>query len=497
MKWAFRTLGALALLAGALLAIMAWRAFGASPQQANVTPAPKPGVDIDAAARRLAGAVRIKTISWDARPDASGPEFLALHDYLEQNFPNAHRAMKREKIGEFSLLYTWQGSDPALKPIMLMAHQDVVPIAPGTENNWLHEPFSGDIADGFVWGRGAWDDKSNLMALFEAVEMLAAAGAHPRRTIYIASGHDEEVGGMRGATQIAKLLDRRGVKLEFVLDEGMIVTQGVVPGIEKPVALIGLAEKGMTSVSISSEGAPGHSSMPPARSRIGEVAEALHKLETNQMPARLQGVARQSMEALAPHMGGLNRLILANLWITEPLARNVLARTPASAAMLRTTTALTVFNAGEKSNVLPARATALVNYRVAPGDTIEGVMQHVRYTIGNPLLKTAVFGVSREPSPVSPSDSGAYRLIERTIRETMPEAIIAPGLVIAGTDSRQMSGLTPNVYRFLPVRAGPEDLPRFHGTNERMGIENYGETIAFFHRLMNVSAVEGKSNEEK
>jgi len=492
MKWIFRALGLLVLIAGALIAVMAWRAFGENRPQASVAPAPKIDIDADAAAKRLAGAVRFKTISYDARPDASGDEFLALHDYLEKTYPAAHRAMKREKVGQFSLLYMWQGSDASLKPIMLMAHQDVVPIAPGTEKDWLHEPFSGDIADGFVWGRGAWDDKSNLLAVFEAVEKLASAGARPKRTIYIASGHDEEVGGPRGATAIARLLDERGVKLEFVIDEGMIVTSGVVPGVAKPVALIGLAEKGYTTVSISAEGAPGHSSMPPIRSRIGEVAEAIYKLEANQMPARLTGVTRQSLETLAPEMGGLNRLVLSNLWIAEPLARAALAKAPASSAMMRTSTALTVFNAGEKSNVLPAKAEALVNFRIAPGDTAESVMQHVRYVVGNPLLKTATIGVSRDPSPVSPSDSDAYRLIERTIRETMPEAVVAPGLVIAGTDSRQMSVLTPNVYRFLPVRAKPEDLPRFHGTNERIGVENYAEVIRFFHRLIDASAIEGK-----
>ncbi len=492
MKWIGRALGGIALAIGALAAVMAWRAFGESHQQPAVAPAPKVEVDAAAAAARLAGAVRFKTISWDDRPDASGDAFLALHDYLERSYPTAHRVLKREKVGQFSLLYTWRGSDASLKPIMLMAHQDVVPIAPGTDKDWLHDPFSGDIADGFVWGRGAWDDKSNLLAVLEAVEKLAAAGAQPRRTIYIASGHDEEVGGPRGATAIARLLDQRGVKLEFVIDEGMIVTSGVVPGVPKPVALIGLAEKGSATVSISAEGAPGHSSMPPARSRIGEVAEAVTKLETHQMPSRLEGVARESLEALAPDMGGLNRLILSNLWIAEPLARKALEKSPAAAAMMRTSTALTVFNAGEKSNVLPGKAEALVNFRVAPGDTIEGVLQHVRYTIGNPLLKVATVGFSREASPVSPADSESYRLIERTIRETMPEAVVAPGLVIAGTDSRQMSGLTTNVYRFLPVRAKPEDLPRFHGTNERIGIDNYAEVIRFFHRLISVSAIEGK-----
>ena len=492
MKWIFRTLGVLTLVIGVLAAIMVGRASRDGRTRTIVASAPKIEVDTDAAASRLAGAVRFRTISWDGKPNASGDEFLALHDYLEKSYPAAHRVLKREKVGQFSLLYTWQGSDAALKPIMLMAHQDVVPIAPGTEKNWAHEPFSGDIADGFVWGRGAWDDKSNLLAVLEAVEKLASAGAQPKRTIYIASGHDEEVGGPRGATQIAKLLDQRGVKLEFVIDEGMIVTSGVIPGVAKPVALIGLAEKGSTTVSIAAEGAPGHSSMPPTASRIGEVAQALAKLEAHQMPSRLEGVARASLEALAPEMGGLNRIVLSNLWIAAPLARKALEKSPASAAMMRTSTALTVFNAGEKSNVLPGRAEAIVNFRNAPGDSIESVLHHVRYTIGNPLLKVAAVGVSREASPVSPADSDAYRLIERTIRETMPEAVVAPGLVIAGTDSRQMSGLTTNVYRFVPVRAGPGDLARFHGTNERIGVDNYAEIIRFFHRLISVSAIEGK-----
>lgn len=491
MGWIKKSAAGAGFLVCALAAVMAGRAASGRGKQEAVAPAPAVSVDASAAAARLAGAVRIPTISWDDKPNASAEQFLALHDYLERTFPAAHRALKREKVGQYSLLYVWEGSDKSLKPAMLMAHQDVVPIAPGTEKNWQHEPFSGDIADGFVWGRGAWDDKSNLLSVMEAVEMLAASGAQPKRTLYIASGHDEEVGGIKGARAIAALLDSRGVKLEFVIDEGMIVTQGIVPTVQKPVAMIGLAEKGYATLSIEATGAPGHSSMPPRDTTIGAVAQGLAKLEANQMPARLDGVVRESLETLAPEMAPANRVVLSNLWLTAPLATKILGQASASNALMRTTTALTVFNAGAKENVLPGNAKALVNFRLAPGDSVASVLDHARYVVGNPLLKVAVEGEAREPSPTSPTDSAAYRLIERTIHETLPEAVVAPGLVIAGTDSRNMSPLTNNIYRFLPVRAKPEDLARFHGTNERIGVDNYAELIRFFHRLISVSVVQG------
>lgn len=208
-----------------------------------------------------------------------------------------------------------------------------------------------------------------------------------------------------------------------------------MPTIARPVAQIGLAEKGYVTLSVTAEGAPGHSSMPGKDSVIGAVASGVEKLQANQMPARLDGVARQSLEQLAPEMAPLNRVVLSNLWLTKPLATSILAQSGGSNALIRTTTALTVFNAGSKENVLPGKAEALVNFRIAPGDSVASVLDHARYVVGNPLLKVAVYGHSREASPVSPSDSAAYRLIEKTIRETLPDAVTAPGLVIAGTDS--------------------------------------------------------------
>jgi carboxypeptidase PM20D1 len=232
--------------------------------------------------------------------------------------------------------------------------------------------------------------------------------------------------------------------------------------------------------------------MPPQVSVIGALSNAVARLASNQMPARISGVAREMFETLAPEMGFLNRVLLSNLWLTEPLVRSQLEKLPSTNAVMRTTTALTVINGGNKSNVLPGRAEALVNFRILPGDSVASVESHARTVIADPSIAVAQFGEGREPTAVSPSNGKAFDLIDRTIRETMSDAIVAPSLVIAGTDSRFMSDLSANVYRFEPIRAGADDLARFHGTNERVSIVNYAELIQFFHRLITVSAIEGR-----
>ncbi len=474
----------LALLAVLAVAIAA-NTLRHGSRQIEVTPVQPLALDENAAAQRLAAAVRLRTISFDGREGAGAAEFRKLHALLEQSFPRAHATLQREFVNELSLLYTWPGSDPAAKPIMLMAHQDVVPIAPGTEKDWQADPFGGEIRDGFVWGRGAWDDKANLLALFEAVETLAAAGFRPRQTLYIAAGHDEEIGGGQGAKAIAALLQTRGVKLEFVVDEGLLITEGVLKGLDRPVALIGTAEKGYLTLALQASAVPGHSSMPPPETAIGMLSAALARLEDRQMPAAIRGVAAEMFDTLAPEMGGANRVLLSNLWLFGPLVRSQLEKGVATNAMLRTTTALTVVQAGNKENVLPGKADALVNFRILPGDSIEGVTAHVQAAAASGAISVGRGGQqASEPSPISPSTARGYRLINRTIRELFPGTVVAPGLMIAATDSRHMAPIADAIYRFSPVRAKSEDLPRFHGTNERIALANHAELIRFYHRLL-------------
>lgn len=479
---------ALLLVLVALAAAVAVNTWRTPSRQLAVAPAPKLEIDVQAAAKRLAGAIPFRTVSSLDNPTGNDAEFDKLHAYLAEQFPKVHATLKKELVGQKALLYTWAGSDPAAKPVALMAHQDMVPIAPGTEKAWSVDPFSGAIQDGFVWGRGTLDNKGNLFAQMEAIEGLIASGFKPTQTVYLVMGDDEEVSGLRGALPIAELLKSRGVRLDWVLDEGLLVLDGVLPGLSKPAALIGLAEKGYGTFFLSLDTAPGHSSMPPAHSAIGSMSAALARLEANPMPGGIQGVAAQMFGTLAPEMSGLNRVMLSNLWLTRPLVQGQLEKSPSSNAMLRTTTALTIVRAGNKDNVLPGRAEAAVNFRILPGDTIDSVEKHLKTALGNDAIQVKRYPGNSEPSPVSPTDSTGYRAIEQSVRQTFPDAVVAPGLMTAATDSRHFSLVSDAVYRFSPFRVKPEDLARFHGTNERLSIANYGEMIQFYQQLLRNTA---------
>ncbi len=477
---------ALLLLLAAAVAINTLRQ---GSRQLAVLPAPPLAIDESGVADKLAGAIRFKTVSSFDDPQLNADEFRRFHAYLEQRFPKAHAALKREMVGDLSLLYTWAGSEPMARPIMLMAHHDVVPIAPGTESSWQAEPFAGTIRDGFVWGRGAWDDKSNLVAQLEAVEMLVAAGFQPRQTVYIASGADEEVGGLRGAAQIVKLLQQRNVRLEFVIDEGLVLTEGVIPGLAAPAALIGVAEKGYITVQLKVAAAPGHASMPPPpeTTAIAMMSAALKRLQDEQFPAQLKGVARELFETVAPEMHGVQRVALSNLWLFGPLVESQLARGASTGAMVRTTTALTIVSAGNKSNVIPGQAEAILDFRILPGDSREAVLKHVRAKVGD-KFELKVLGGSTDPTPVTSTRSASYLLLQRTLRSVFPDTLVAPALYIAGSDSQHFVPIADQIYRFSPMRARPEDLPRFHGTNERIATSNLAELVRFYHQLLRNAA---------
>jgi len=458
-------------------------------KQLAVEKAPALAIDETAAAQRLGEALRFMTISDYKDADANAAEFDKLQAHLQASFPRLHGALKRENVNGKALLYTWQGSDANAAPVMWMAHQDVVPIAPGTEKSWEQQPFGGVVHDGFIWGRGAWDDKGNLYAQMEAIEMLLAAGYQPRRTVYLAYGADEEVGGKRGAAKIAELLKARSIKLDYVLDEGLMIVHGMVPGLEPGAAMIGMAEKGYASYKLELDTAPGHSSMPPQDTAIGMMSKALVALEANPMPVRMAGLPQQSFETMAPEMTGMNRVALSNFWLFKPMLERMLAKTPSTNALMRTTTALTIVNAGVKDNVLPGTASATVNFRLLPGDTLADVEQHMRKVIGNDKIRIKPDGdFNTEASRVARQDGAPYAAVNRTIRQVFPDVIVTPGLMIGATDSRYFDGMSDSVLKFGPVRAKPEDLPRFHGTNERMSVKGYADMIRFYHQLLKNSA---------
>jgi carboxypeptidase PM20D1 len=475
---------AIIILAGVLL----FNVVTHGSRQIQVTAVPRATVDEQGAAARLGEAIRFQTISNFLNPDSDAEALRGLQAHITRSFPAFHAAAKREVVASYSLLYTWEGSDPKAAPIALLAHQDVVPVAPGTAKDWQQPPFDGVIADGFIWGRGSWDDKGNLYSMLEAAEQMSKAGFRPKRTIYFAFGHDEEVGGTRGAKAIAALLASRGVRLEFVLDEGLLITDDIVKGLERPAALIGVAEKGYATLVLTAHATPGHSSMPPRDTAIGMMSAALARLEDNRLPMQVRGAVSEMFDTLAPEMKGSGRVVLSNLWLFKPLVLREFEKNGPSEATVRTTTALTIFNAGDKDNVLPGNAAATVNFRLMPGDTQASVADHVRRTVANDKISIEPFAGNIDPPPVTGTSSESYRALNRTIREIFPDVIVAPGLMVAGTDSRHYTGISDNILRFTPVRANADDLKRFHGTNERLSIEGYADMIRFYRRLIENTA---------
>jgi carboxypeptidase PM20D1 len=483
MKRPARTLGLLvASLLVLLLAVMLGRmALFRSRQPAAEGPASPVLIDEAAAIGRLCRALQFRTIS-AADPAAVAPAFTGLREHLEKSFPRVHAALQREIVLGHSLLYTWRGSDPTLAPVVLMGHQDVVPVEPGTEGRWTAPPFAGVVRDGYIWGRGTMDDKAGLVSTLEAAEILLAQGVTPRRTVYLSFGHDEEVEG-KGAEAIARLVRGRGPAPVLVMDEGMVITEGKVPGVSRPVALLGTAQKGYLSLELSVSTPGGHSSMPPPRGAIGLLAEAVGRLEGRPFPAELSGPANDMFDFAGPEMAFPLRLVMANRWLLAPVVRRLLLAEPATAALLRTTTAVTMFNAGVKDNVLPTSARATVNLRLRPGDSVAAVTERVRGIVG-PGVTVQGTGRPVEPSPPSSPSSPRFALVGRSLRRVMPEAVVAPALMLGYADAKHYEAMTADIYRFRPMVLRGDDPSRIHGLDERISVADYLRHIRFYAQVL-------------
>ncbi len=484
-----KILSAAAALAVIIVAICLVRAAMFKSKQFTAESAAISGVDQRHIAENLSKAIRLRTISHQDPAKFDGPTFLAFHRLLENTFPRVHKTLIRETVSKYGLLYMWKGTDPRRKPILLLGHIDVVPIESGTEKDWTHPPFSGAIADGYIWGRGTLDIKVNVMGTLEAVEYLLASGYRPKETIYLAFGHDEEVSGLNGARKIAALLKERKVSLDYTLDEGGCVIEGAIAGLNAPAALIGIAEKGYLSLEFSVEGEGGHSSMPPRQTTAGILCAAIAKLEKNQFPTRIEGAALQMFRYLGPEMSFANRLVLGNLWLLSGVLKSQLLKSPTMAAGMRTTTAPTMLQGSVKENLLPIKSTAVVNFRLLPGDTMESVIKRAEKTINDKRVKIRALEGGNDPSPVSDTESTSFSTLQKTIHQSFPGAIVSPYLVLGATDSRYYTGVSANVYRFTPLSLKNEDLKRMHGTNERISVANYEQVVKFFIQLIKNSGV--------
>ena len=361
-----------------------------------------------------------------------------------------------------------------------------MPVDPDSADAWEQGAFSGVRVADEVWGRGALDDKGSLVCLLAAVEGLLAAGFVPERGVYLAFGHDEEIGGHNGAEVIAKTLAERGVRLAWALDEGGMVVTDLAGEFGQPVALVGVAEKGSVSLSLSTEAQGGHSSMPPPQSAVGIVAAGVRALEARKPDAALVRTTRSTIDFLAPELPFVARFVLANLGAFEGWLVRGAETIPTLDAINRTTTAVTIFRGGTKENVLPRHAEAVVNFRIRPGDSVASITDHVRATIADPRIRVEVAGgtTPREPSPESPVDGEAFHTVQSAIHAHFPDVWVVPYLVFGGTDARHFARVTENVYRFLPFRVTDEGRSRLHGVGERVAVSDLETAVRFYRELV-------------
>jgi carboxypeptidase PM20D1 len=494
-----------------LLVIILFNTFTYHSRQVNVTLAQPVKIDT-LSIQHLSDAIKFKTISYDDPAKFDSIPIAGFINYLKNTYPLVDSVLKKTVVNKYNLLYKWQGKNKEQKPMLLMAHMDVVPVGEGADTTWKVNPFSGAItkeedgpgvdphsrgipqvvqsaasphnSDEFIWGRGTMDDKVSVIGIMEAVNILLKEGFVPERTIYLAFGHDEEIGGRNGAKKIAEYLESEKVVVEYVLDEGLLLTENVVPGISKPVALIGIAEKGYISAQLSVAVSGGHSSMPPKETPVGILSAAISKLEKSPFKAHFSPPVEQFLSYVGPEMPFGQKIAFANKWLFKKIIISKYEASASGNASVRTTTAPTIFNAGIKDNILPAEAKAIINFRILPGETTAFVLEHIKNTIADDRIKIEKYGSSNEPSTVSSTEANGFKVIEKTIKQVFPNTITAPSLVIASTDSKHYAKIADNVYRFLPIRANSEDLSRIHGVNERISVTNYKECINFYYRLI-------------
>lgn len=476
MKKLFKVIAILLLL---IVVVVLFKTFSFKSKQMRL-PQANHLILNDSCVQRFQKAIQYKTISFDDANLMDSSAFKGFQTFLFESYPLVFSKMEVEKVNTFSLILHWKGKSTTKKPIILMAHQDVVPIEEATKNKWTAEPFSGEVKDGYIYGRGVIDDKGSLIALLESAEILLKKGFTPNADIYFVFGHDEEVMGLKGAKTIAQLFKSRKIEPAYVLDEGGIITEYKVPGLNKTAAVVGIAEKGYQTLQLKINIPGGHSSMPEEKTAIDELAKAVIKLKENPFKAELGETVQRFLSYIGPEMPFVSKMAMANQWLFAPVIKSSYSKSGAGNATIRTTTATTIFNAGIKENLIPGEAQATINFRTQPGVSREDVIAHVKKVIDNDSIKIIPIGLGNQPKQVANVNTEGFKSIQKTISAFKKDIVVAPYLVLGATDGRYFGDLTTQVFRFIPFT----DPEGFHGVNERIKISEFKKGISFYYELM-------------
>jgi carboxypeptidase PM20D1 len=432
---------------------------------------------------RFRALLRIPTISRLELDRVDWQQFERFVTLIPKLYPGVHKSLEREIVAEHSMLYRWRGAS-ADNPVVLMAHYDVVD---ATDERWEHPPFAADLvgdgADAELWARGSLDDKGALVCILEAVEALVSRGHSPANDIYLSFGHDEETVGS-GATAIAELLRSRGVRPAIVIDEGGAIVDGIFPGVADPIAVIGVSEKGITSVELRVTQDGGHASTPPKTAATTRLARAIARLDRKPFPARFSATNREMIRTIGARARQPYRWLFTNQWLTRGILLALFRRlNDETRAMVRTTGVVTRLNGSLADNALAETATAIVNVRVAVGSSVEDAVAHVRDAIRDPLVQVAALHPS-EPSPVSPTSGPQWDRISKAITAVSPDAIVTPYIQLGASDSRHFTGISDAVYRFTPFEMSLAHRGTLHAVNERIRVDTWLRGIAFYEAVI-------------
>lgn len=481
----------LGLLAAFIVITLIRAAFFTAPKPQREEFPPEQ-VNGQRACDRLSQAIQIKTISCEDESQTDWGAFDRFHAFLEQSYPLIHKNLKLDHISTASLLFYWEGTDTDLDPIAFLAHQDVVPISEGTEEDWEHPAFDG-VNDGqFIWGRGALDMKNHLICLMESVETLLEEGYTPKRGVYLCLGHNEEIvsGGNNGARELARELERRGVHLDSVVDEGGAMLPAHVKGLlDANLTGVGVAEKGYADFKITVKSKGGHSSQPPKHTAIGQLAKKVERLENHQFKSTILPFVYNMFTDIGRHATYPGRVVLCNLWLLRPVLKLVMKQIPPAASLIRTTTGVTMASGSPTANVLPQKASVTVNFRIMPGQTIADVQRHIEKYMGGDNVEIE-FIKGKEPSIVSPTDTRAFDTLRRLSVNLDEKNIVAPYLVMGGTDAYNYENVCSNIYRFAPFTVDTALLLTTHSTNERIPVGQMTQGVTFFKRYIRLMTAE-------
>lgn len=479
---------AVAAAAGAAAASLPVRAALHTEKKTEVPAMPQENVDLERYRKNLSDAIKFKTIAGKDPESTDYDVFFAFHAFLKERYPLMHEKLELTVLNRAALMFLWKGTGEGLDPIALLAHQDVVPISEGTLADWTHPPFDG-VDDGeFIWGRGALDMKNHLIGVLEAVETLLEEGFRPERDVYILLGNNEEVmcaTQSNGAVVMCNYLAEKGVHLDCIIDEGGAILPVDIKGVmHKDLAGIGVAEKGYADIEVAVHAKGGHSSQAPNHTALGKLANVIRDIENHQFKAKISPMLMELFDKIGRNVSFPVRMVTCNLKLLKPALEFGLSYVPPAASMMRTTTGVTMASGSPQANVLPQRASAVVNFRIYPGQTVEDVLAHLKKVIRYKDVEINLLPGWKNPSAISPTDSRAFQKIGMICRSMNPNTIVAPYLVMGGTDACHYQDVCENIYRYSPFRVSTSLLLTTHGTNERIPVSAMKEGVAFFKRFI-------------